>query len=135
MTSCETYLEEVEPGDEVVDVASERFEGGVGLLHPHSRDTTFEHAHYNLLEFGGHHHQTLQTHISFRLFSKKKKKKKKKGREGGREGAVGYINSGGAVLGGIKIGTLHGNILGEYLRNFFWGGTPPNRPLGIPASP
>lgn len=54
-----TDLEELEPSQQVIDVAAQRFEGGVGLLHPESRNLSLQYGVGNLLQLCRHHHQPL----------------------------------------------------------------------------
>ena len=56
------HLQELEAGEEVIDVGAKGFQGGVGHLHPHARDLALQDAQHHLLQVRGHHHQTLQQH-------------------------------------------------------------------------
>lgn len=60
--SVHTHIEELESGQQVVDIAAKRFEGRVGLLFPQSRDLALQNGVCHLLQLTGHHHQTLHVH-------------------------------------------------------------------------
>ena len=52
-------LQELESRHEVVDVAAERLERRVRLLHPHAGNLALQDTQRHLLQVGGHHDQTL----------------------------------------------------------------------------
>ena len=56
------YLEELESSQEVIDVAPQRLQRRIGLLLPHARDLTCQHAVSHLLQLRGHHNKTLHQH-------------------------------------------------------------------------
>ena len=51
--------EELEPGQQIIDIWSKRLQRRIGFLLPKARNFPFENGLGNLLQFNGHHHKTL----------------------------------------------------------------------------